>query len=128
MPEATDSTNSVERRTEPLTLSGKGIGRGRVVTPPGRAKNVALVPRRGIPVGQKYRIASIPYNIVIQKRHTTLMGREHWETIGYYLTLSSAIRGIIQEDIKETDLVDLKAIQDRITQLEQDILKLAAGK
>jgi hypothetical protein len=83
---------------------------------------------KGISVGQSWRIIADEMNVTLYKRAKTKSGGERWQTFGYYSTLGHALIGLVRQGVRDTELVSIRAVQDKIAQLEQDILKMAAGR
>ena len=88
-----------------------------------------LVPQKGIPIGENWRVGADAYNVTLFKRVKSRTGKaDRWETVGYYSTLGSALVGLVHQGIRDTELESIQAVQDKIAELEHDILKMAAGK
>lgn len=93
-----------------------------------RPRQGAPVPQKGITVGQNWKVSSDSMNVILSRRVRTESGKEEWETIGYYSTLGNALVGLVRQGLRDTEMASIEAVQDKIAELEHDILKLAAGR
>lgn len=93
-----------------------------------RPRQASVVPQKGITIGANWRVSSDSMNVILSRRVKTKSGKEAWETVGYFSTLGHALVGLVRQGVRDTQLESIQAVQDRIAQLEHDILKMAAGK
>lgn len=98
-----------------------------VSMPPKRLHN-GLGPQKGITIGRDWKVTADEYNVTLYKRRHSKGGKESWGLQGYYSTLGNALVGLVRQGVRDTELASIQAVQDKIAQLEQDILKMAAGK
>jgi hypothetical protein len=111
-----------------LKLSGIPKDRAVAVKQPPSPHQAFPVPQKGIWIGQNWKVGADPYNVVLYRRVKSKSGKEVWETYGYYSTLGNVLIGLIRQGVRDTELKDIQAVQDKIAQLEQAILKMAARK
>jgi hypothetical protein len=73
-------------------------------------------------INDNWKIESDDLNVTLmRKRHRKdKEGIESWECF-YYSTIAGALQGMLEKGIKETQLKDIKAINDKIEQVKQDI-------
>jgi len=81
----------------------------------------------------KYKLSADPMNIIVQEKHiitgkrgrqTTRIGEESWKNIAYFATPQNALDFIIEKEIRESWVDDLKEVvkgMDRIYKAIQDI-------
>jgi hypothetical protein len=84
---------------------------------------------KGIDIGHDWRVGADKLNFILYRRvgaKGKTKGR--WAVQGYFSTLGAPLVALVHAGVRDTQLTDLKAVNDRITQLEHDILKMAAGK
>jgi hypothetical protein len=77
--------------------------------------------RDGVLVGCDWKITTDRFNIILWRKEGKTKPR--WRTEGYYSTLGSALIGLLRQGVRDTELTCIQAVQDRVTQLEHDILK-----
>jgi hypothetical protein len=81
----------------------------------------------GITIGEHWKVAADPFNVIVYRRIKSRTGKaDRWETFGYYGTIGQALVGLARQSVRDTELASIQAVQDRIAQLEHDILKMAA--
>ena len=69
-------------------------------------------------IGTKYKIES-PLNVILSKKGKTKEGEEKWTGIGYYSSVKSALHGLVEIEVKATELKDLKTIVAKIDELHK---------
>ena len=70
-----------------------------------------------IPIDQQYRIATDPYQWIVQKKRTR-NGKEEWQSQTYHSTFESAVRELGERMVRESKantLVDALADLEKIT-------------
>ena len=88
-----------------------------------------LVPQKGLPVGASWKVGADACNVILFRKVKTTTGKaDRWETFGYYSTLGNALIALVRQGIRDTELVGIHAVVDKIAQLEHDILRMAAGR
>jgi len=75
-------------------------------------------------IGKNYKIESDSLNVIlfygsIQKRRATNEPFERWNPIGYYSTVKNALHGLVNREIKATELKDLQTVVAKIDELHQ---------
>ncbi len=82
-------------------------------------------------IGSKYRIEMIPLNVILYEKHKTattdgvedvIMEEDEgslkgWDIVGYFSSIPSALKFMVDKDIQGLGLDDLKAIHDRQVEL-----------
>ena len=70
----------------------------------------------------KYKITSDSMNIILQeKQHNKKRNFDYWESIAFFSTPKNALDYIIDKEIKESWVDDLKLIVKKIDKLEKSI-------
>jgi hypothetical protein len=77
--------------------------------------------------GKNYKIESDSMNVTILKRmvadgkraNTKQAGREYWTPIAYYGNVKKALKGLVDLEVAETNLVDLKTVVAKIDELKE---------
>jgi len=91
--------------------------------------HTALVPQEGLPVGDSWKVGADAYNVILFRKIKSRTGKaDRWETFGYYSTIGNALIALARQGIRDTELVGIQAVDDKIAQLEHDILRMAAGR
>jgi hypothetical protein len=84
-----------------------------------------------IPIGKKYRIGLDGMNVtVFQRCNPRKAGAGgSWRPIGYYSSFKNALEDLVDHDVKQPDLKDLKAVVKRQNELHRLIesLELPSG-
>ncbi len=69
-------------------------------------------------IGKRWKIESDRFNITLFKRgKNRKTSADTWHTEGYYPTVKDALHGMVELEIKDTDLKDLQTIHATITEL-----------
>jgi len=72
-------------------------------------------------IGKDWKITADSMNITLSKRITrkdkTGIYYEAWVNEGYYPDVKSALKGLVEHGVKETELRDLKTIVSKIEEL-----------
>lgn len=83
----------------------------------------------GLAIGKDWRVGSDSLNIILYQRHINKKsGREYWRAHSYYATLANALMGLVNQGIRDTELVDLKTVCARIDQLRREIMKVCGDR
>ncbi len=74
-------------------------------------------------IGNKWKIESDSLNIILYRKKKrvkkdTKEVYEDWETMGYFSTIPNALREMINQRIRDTELKDVKTIIAEIDKLE----------
>lgn len=85
-------------------------------------------------IGKNWKIESDEWNVILYKRHpaglnrkTGKMGTEDtWSPEGYYSTIKNALSGMVDYEIRATELKELKTISAKIEELYAVISSLNA--
>ena len=84
----------------------------------------AVEPLKGLVIGQNWRVGADTLNIILYRRQVNKKtGKEYWRAHSYYSTVTNALVELVNQDIRDTELADLKTVCDKIEQLHKDILK-----
>ena len=84
-------------------------------------------------IGKDWKISSDKLNVILSKRKTRKSKKdgntyEDWEEIGYYSTVSNALKGLVNFEVKETGLKDLRVVVDKINELGKQIDQATSGE
>ena len=120
---------TMQSATRQPFLPGVVKDRAKSVSVPPATSCHANVPQDGISINADWKIGADSMNIILYRRdRESKTGNERWRAEGFYSTIGNALIGMVRQGIRDSQLTDLKAVNDRIAQLEQDILRMAAGK
>ncbi|MBU2177667.1 MAG: hypothetical protein KJ556_21455 [Gammaproteobacteria bacterium] len=77
-------------------------------------------------IGKNHKIESDSMNVILSKKVKRVKkdtGEKHdaWQCIGYYATVANALHGLVNQNIKDTELTDIKAIAAEINNLHKMI-------
>ena len=66
-------------------------------------------------IGKNWKVESIPLNVVLYRRRVSKSkdgkpSHEYWSAEGYYSTTQNALKALVDLEVTETDLKDLKTI------------------
>ena len=88
----------------------------------------AIKPLKGLVIGLDWRVGADTLNIILYRRQVNKKtGEEYWRAHSYYATVANALVGLVDQGVRDTELIDLKTIYDKIEQLEKDILKVCGS-
>jgi hypothetical protein len=76
-----------------------------------------------VQINRNYRLESDSLNVILNKREVSKKspGNEHWRTVGYYSTCESALKALVDIEIKATGLRDFQTVVSKIQELKQTI-------
>ena len=78
-------------------------------------------------IGKKWQITSDGMNVTLLRRVTRKpKGKpsyEDWGIVGYYATVANALRALVNQGVRDTELVDLRTVVDKIDELQKQIIK-----
>ncbi len=81
-----------------------------------------------VDINDEYRISSDSYNIILSRKtyikSGKTKGKEEITCIGFYSELKYALIALVKYDLRAKNLEGLKAINDRLDELEKIIKKL----
>ena len=71
-------------------------------------------------IGKQYKIEADSLNIILyrKKKRLSKEGKEGWERMGYFATVPNALRGLVNQEVRDTDLKDMKTIVNKLNELE----------
>lgn len=83
-------------------------------------------------IGSKWKIESDSMNVVLsrkQKRKNKKTGEScfEWRVVGYFSSLQSALRELINQGVRDTKLKDLETVVAKINRLESMLDVLPKG-
>jgi hypothetical protein len=102
-----------------------GIGKDTRIPSKGLTGKLQQVGRAkaGLVVGGRWKIQGDgDLNIVLWK-----LGGKSWHSEGYFMTLAAALRYLVDAEVRQSDLSDLKATVERIEAIKREIVGIAAG-
>ncbi len=76
-----------------------------------------------VQINRNYKIESDSLNVILSKKEVSKNspGKEHWRTVGYYSTCESALKGLVEMEIKGTGLKDFEKVVSKVQELRQSI-------
>ena len=86
-------------------------------------------------VGKDWKIETDSLNVILYRRKvsdpnshlTKVVGVERWVVSGYYSSVKSALHGMVEQGIRDADLVDLRVLDAKIDVLHQDVERLSGN-
>lgn len=85
-------------------------------------------------IGKDWKIETVPFNVVLYRRSQPKRGikqvGERWYPIGFYSSVQNALQALVDLEVEETHLVDLKTVVDKQAELHSliDGLDFTKGK
>ena len=104
------------------TTTGRATDRGKAVSMPSHPSHSIQMAQDSIAVGKDWRLRADDLNVITYRRVRVKSGTERWEVQGYYGTIGQALVGLVRQGVRDTGLTNIKALADRITELETEIL------
>ena len=79
----------------------------------------------GLAVGQDWRVGADALNIILYRRQVNKKtGKEYWRAHSYYATVANALVGLVNQGVRDTELADLKTVNNRIDEIHTWISKV----
>ena len=76
----------------------------------------------GIKVGKDWKVGSDELNIILYRRHIRRKdSKEYWEIHGFFATVSGALHELVNQEVRDTHLIDLMTIFNKIEELQKEI-------
>lgn len=80
-------------------------------------------------IGKNWKIEADSLNITLFKRHTVKAkpdkpAHKVWKIEGYYSTIKNALVGLVNQGVRDTELVDLETISHKQDELYQLISQI----
>ncbi len=79
-------------------------------------------------IGKKYKIESDALNVTLFRQTVvkkgSKAGKVNWTPIGYYSRIQHALKGLVDLEVKETELKDLKTVVAKQEELYKLIIEL----
>lgn len=75
--------------------------------------------QKGISINEKYRLKSEELNVMVEQKKISKNGNEHWKVISYHPNLEMALKSLIDKEINETELVNIKDVVNKIKELKK---------
>jgi hypothetical protein len=76
---------------------------------------------QGILIGTEWKLTADKMNIILW--HKEGRSKPRWRIEGYFRTIGNALVELVRQGIRDSKLADLKIVNDKITQLEKNILR-----
>lgn len=79
-------------------------------------------------LGRNWKIESDSLNIKLFKKSQKSGAKKLWIEMGFYSSVKNALHGLVEHGVKETELKDIKTINDKIEELHTLIENLEEVK
>ncbi len=78
----------------------------------------ATEPLKGLVIGHNWRVGADTLNIILYRcQINKKTGKEYWRAHSYYATVTNALVGLVNQGVRDTELVDLKTVNKRIDEI-----------
>ncbi len=78
----------------------------------------ATEPLKGLTIGRNWRVGADTLNIILYRRQVNKnTGKEYWRAHSYYATVTNALVGLVNQGVRDTELTDLKMVNNRIDEI-----------
>ena len=78
-------------------------------------------------IGKEWKIESDEMNVTLYRRYVSKKsGREYWKAHTYYATVANALKSLIDIGVRDSELKDLKSINQRIDELYEIVAGVTA--
>lgn len=103
--------------------NGKGIKDIGDVEKNATTRPSAFLPQGGLMVGRDWKLYCCDsLNITVARRQKSKDGTgENWINAAYFSTLAGALHFLVEQQVKDSQLKDLKKVVDAVAQLKKDI-------
>jgi len=78
-------------------------------------------------IGKTWRIDQDKLNFILQRRGSKIEDGKNWQTVGFYQTVKQLYHALVEKEIKETNIVDIKALNDKVEELHKLIDNATSG-
>ena len=68
-------------------------------------------------LGDNWKIESGDQNVALFKKSTKKGAKNPWAVEGYYATVKGALKGLVNQEIRDTEIKDLQTVSDKIDEL-----------
>jgi hypothetical protein len=102
-----------------------GIGKD-THKPANKSPNTPYRLGQGITIGTDWKLTADRFNVIVWKKEGK--DKNRWRAEGYFSTLGSALVFLVRQSVRDTELKSIQAVQEKIEQVERDILKMAVGR
>ena len=77
-------------------------------------------------IGKNWKIEAETLNVTIlrrveRKKRATGEKYEDWEVVGFYSTVKSALHGLVERGVRDTELKDVRTVVAAIEKMHKDI-------
>jgi hypothetical protein len=109
------------------SVLGPGKGQGTIADtlPPVKAfskgRGRPKVTPKAMTIGQNWRIGSDSLNVILYRRSVTKFGKVTWREHGYFGTVANALIELVNQGVRDTELVDLQTVVKKQDELYQMI-------
>jgi predicted phage tail protein len=80
---------------------------------------------KGIVIGKNWKLGADSMNIIVYQREVNKKTKEErWRVHGYFATIANAVMALVNQEVRDTQLANVKTVCDKIDQLHNDILKV----
>lgn len=77
---------------------------------------------KGIAIGKSWMVGADSLNIILyRKQVNNKTSKRYWRSHSYHATIPSALKELIEQGVRDTDMADLKTVSNRIDQLCNEI-------
>ena len=75
-----------------------------------------------IQINEKWRIASDPYNFILQQSHIgngeKNKGDVIWDTVGFFISIPAALNRLLKEEMLQSDVNSLKELKELVRDVQ----------
>ncbi len=68
-------------------------------------------------IGKDYKIETDKLNVTLSKGHISKKGVESWYEIGYFSSIQNALKHLVNLEVQETGLKDIRTVIAKIEEL-----------
>jgi hypothetical protein len=80
---------------------------------------------KGIVIGKNWKLGADSMNIILYHLEVNKKTKEErWRVYGYFATITGALTALINQGVRDTQLVNIKIVCDKIDHLQKDISKV----
>lgn len=79
-------------------------------------------------IGNSWKIESDSMNVILSKKSRKTNVGKFWKVQGFYSSIKEALHALVDQEIKDTELLVLKTVEEKIEELHTLIDNLAISK
>ncbi len=77
----------------------------------------------GLLVGSRWKVVADGLDVIVLRKRVTKNENIRWDPQGYFATPAGAFNFLVEQNIRDTGLKDLKTVVDVMAELKRDVIR-----